>query len=208
MWCLDEGNQCSVCDGIWTFWYCISFRDYILTDRDQSNSFIHNLKLITPLRISENLLSRKTYIRTYVHNFAYNFRGFLDPRLSLFELGNISEKEEKGKSSSCSMLPALNGTTCNSMKGYVPCHLRLLCTCCSVSSYFFTGPTTKCSLFLWEAICDSIGWGWVNLLCALRVPLTDSNSRSLLSGSSLAFHHQIVSWKGEPGYCSCFLSGI
>lgn len=62
-----------------------------------------------------------------MHNFAYNFRRFLDPILSLFELGNISEKEEEGKSSSCSILPALNGTTCNSRKGYAPSHLLDVC---------------------------------------------------------------------------------
>lgn len=52
-----------------------------------------------------------------MHNFAYNFRGFLDPRLSLFELGDISEKEEE-KLSFCPTLPAPYGNIHNSMEGY------------------------------------------------------------------------------------------
>lgn len=42
----------------------------------------------------------------YMHHFAYNFREFLDPRLSLFELDDIREK-----TTAKSCLPALSSSS-------------------------------------------------------------------------------------------------
>lgn len=65
------------------------------------------------------------------------------------------------------------GTTCNSMKIQVPSDLRPFCRYYSLSSRFFTRPTTKCSPGLrhhlpWEAFRDPRGVGWVVPLGALR----------------------------------------